>query len=307
MAWVWDAPSGTFKNHALSKNIRREAIADVQFMKFLRPEPGYGKGRGESVTITRILKLPIAGRVSETDRLPSGRPAIQTKSVSVSEWGFKIPMTQFEQNLAHFNMMNPFQASLRDQMALTMDVMAADALKGTLTKFIPTVGGGVFDTDGTPSTLSTKNLGIMDLRKIWDEMHGNLKIPKFRNGKYVGILSTRAARGIKNDPEYKDWLAPTTSEPLISGRMRDVENFALFETNHTEALADLAGSSTTTGEAVFFGADAGFLVVVENPELRAGMTEELGRFREVGWVGTLEAGLTWETAALSRVIHLTSS
>ena len=307
MAWVWDAPTGTFKNHALSNNIRREAIADVQFMKFLRPEPGYGKGRGESVTITRILKLPIAGRVSETDRLPSGRPLIQTKQVTVSEWGFKIPMTQFEQNLAHFNMMNPFQATLRDQMALTMDVMGADALKTTLTKFIPTVGGGVFDTDGTPSTLSTKNLGITDLRKIWDEMHGNLKIPKFRNGRYVGILSTRAARGIKNDPEYKDWIAPTSSEPLISGRMRDVENFALFETNHTEAMADLAGSSTTTGEAIFFGADAGFLVVVQNPELRAGIPEELGRFREVGWVGTLEAGLTWETAALSRVMHVTSS
>ena len=93
MAWVWDAPTGTFKDHALSRNIRREAIADVQFMKFMRPEPGFGKHKGEAVTITRILALPIAGRVSETDRLPSGRPEIQTKQVTVSQWGFKIPMT----------------------------------------------------------------------------------------------------------------------------------------------------------------------------------------------------------------------
>jgi hypothetical protein len=307
MAWTWDAPTGTFKNHALSKNIRREAIADVQFMKFLRPEPGFGKGRGESVTITRILKLPIAGRVSETDRLPSGRPAIQTKQVTVSQWGFKIPMTEFELNLAHFNMLNPFQAALRDQMSLTMDVMGADALKTTPYKYIPTAAGGTFDTDGTPSTLADKNWAISDLRKIWDEMHGVLKIPTFRNGKYVGILSTRAARGLKNDAEYKDWFAPSTSEPLVSGRLRDVESFALFETNHTDALSDLVGSSTTTGEAIFFGADAGFLVVVQNPELRAGIPEELGTFREVGWVGTLEAGLTWEVAAQARVIHGTSS
>ncbi len=307
MAWEWDAPTGTYKNHALSTNIRREAIADVQFMKFLRPEPGYGKHRGESVTITRILKLPLAGRVSETDRLPSGRPAIETKQVSVSQWGFKIPMTKFEENLTHFDLANPFQATLRDQMSLTMDVMAADALKFSPYKYIPTATGGTFDTDGTPSTLSNKNLGISDLRAIHDEMHGSLKVPKFRNGMYVGILSTRAARGIKNDPEYKDWLAPTTASPLLTGRLKDVEGFALFETNHTDALADLVGTSTTTGEAVFFGADAGGLVVVENPEIRAGMPEELGTFREVGWVGTLEAFLTWETAALSRVVHVSSS
>lgn len=308
MAWVWDAPTGTFKNHALSGKIRREAIADVQFMKFLRPEPGYGKHKGEAVTITRILKLPIAGRVSETDRLPSGRPAIQTKQVTVSQWGFKIPMTQFEMDLAHFNMLNPFQAALRDQMSLTMDVMGADALKTTPYKYIPTVAGGTFDTDGTPSTLSDKNMGISDLRKLWDEMKGVLKVPTFRNGQYIAILSTRAARGIKNDPEYKDWLAHTTSKPLLTGQLPPViENFAIFETNHTDAMADLAGASTTTGEAIVFGADAGFTIEVQTPELRAGIPEELGTFREVGWVGTLEAGLTWEVAAQARVIHITSS
>ncbi len=308
MAWVWDVPTGTFKNHALSSKIRREAIADVQFMKFLRPEPGYGKHRGEAITITRILKLPLAGRVSETDRLPSGRPAIQTKSVTVSQWGFKIPMTTFEQDLAHFNMMNPFQATLRDQMSLTMDVMGADALKTTPYKYIPTAAGGTFDTDGTPSTLSDKNLGISDLRKLWDEMKGVLKVPTFRNGKYIGILSTRAARGLKNDPEYKDWLAHTTSAPLLTGQLPAVvENFALFESNHTDALLDLVGASTTTGEAVFFGQDAGFTIEAQTPELRAGIPEELGTFREVGWVGTIEAGLTWEVAAQARVIHVTSS
>ena len=257
MAWTWDAPSGIFKNHALSSKIRREAIADVQFMKFLRPEPGFGKGKGESITITRILKLPVAGRVSETDRLPSGRPSIQTKQVTVSQWGFKIPMTQFELDLAHFNMLNPFQAALRDQMSLTMDVMGADALKTTPYKYIPTAAGGTFDTDGTPNTSADKNLGISDLRKLWDELKGVLKCPTFRNGNYIGILSTRAARGIKNDPEYKDWLAHTTAAPLLTGQLPAVvEGFALFESNHTDALDDLPGSNTTVlGEAVFFGAE----------------------------------------------------
>lgn len=307
MAWVWSAPEGVYKDHALSAKIRQEAIADVMFMRWLRPEPGYGKGKGQSITITRIMKLPLAGRVSELDRLPSGTPAISTKTVSVSEWGFKLELTEFEKNLTHFDITNQYQRLLRDQMSLTMDKMAADALKTTPYKYIPVTTGGVFDTDGTPSTQADKNLSVADLRRIYDEMRGTLKVPPFRGGKYIGVLSTRAARGIKNDPEYKDWLAPTTSDPLMTGRMKDIEGFSLFETNHYDALDNDIGANNILGEALFFGEDAGFLAVIQEPELRAGIPEDLGRFRQTGWVGTLEAALTWEQPSLARVIHVTSS
>ncbi len=307
MSWQFDAPTGTYRNHALSSDIRREAIADQQFMKFMRVEPGYGKKRGESVTITRIMKLPLATRVGETDRLPSGRPSIETKTVSVSQWGYKVPVTEFEQHLTHFNIMDPIQGALRDQIALTMDKMCADALKLTPVKYTPLTTGGEFVTDGSADSQANRNLEVQDLRRVYDRLHGDLKCPKFRNGKYIGILSTRAARGLKNDPEYKDWLAPTTSDPLITGKLKDMEGFTLYETNHTDALADLIGTSTVCGEAIFFGADAGGLVKVMDPEIRLGQPEELGLFREVGWVGTCEAFLTWERPSMARVIHLAST
>lgn len=307
MAWTYDAPSGTYKNHALSTEIRRQAIADTQFMKFARAEPGYGKMKGESVTITRVLKLPLATRVNETDRLPSGRPAIQSKQVAVSQWGFKIPVTEFEKNLTYYDIMNPFQASLRDQISLTMDKMVADAAKLTYIKYVPTTSGGTFSTNGIAAATSTRNGGIQDLRRIHDYLYAQLKTPKFKNGRFVGIVSNRFARGIKNDPEYKDWQVFHTEQPFISGALRSVEGFDLYETNHFDALADLVGASTTTGEAVFFGADALGLIRIADPEIRAGIPEELGTFREVGWVGTLEAFLTWEQASLARVVHVTST
>jgi N4-gp56 family major capsid protein len=306
MSWKFDAPTGTYRNFTLSRDIRREAIADAQFMKFLRPEPGYGKKRGESVTITRYLKLPLAARVGELDRLPAGRPPIETKQVTVSQWGYKVPVTEFEKNLTHFDIMNPIQATLRDQMTLTMDVMAAEAFKKTPVKYVPTTSGGTFTTNGSHSGVSDRNLGVADLRRLHDYLHGDLKAPSYRNGKYVGILSTKAARGLKNDPEYKDWIAPTSSEPLMTGRLKDIEGFALFETNHFDALDNTAGTSLTTGEAIFFAADAAGLLKVEDPEIRAGMPEELGTFQEVGWVGTLEAFLVWERASLARAIHVGS-
>lgn len=307
MAWTFDAPTGTYRNHALSRDLRREAIADAQFMKFLRPEPGYGKQSGESVTITRIMRLPLAGRVGEVDRLPSGRPAIETKQVSVSQWGFKVPVTEFEKNLTHFNIMDPIQSALRDQITQTMDVMAATAMKQTPVKYTPTTSGGTFVTNGTVATLSDRNYGVQDLRRIHDYLHGDLKCPTYKNGKYVAIMSTKAARGLKNDPEYKDWIAPTSSEPLMSGRLKDIEGFMILETNHFDALDNTIGTSTTTGEAVFFGADAAGLVRIMDPEIRAGLPEELGTFREVGWVGTLEAFLTWERPSMARIVHGTST
>lgn len=280
---------------------------DVQTLKFLRPEPGYGKKKGDTLTISRVMQLPVAGRVGENDTLPSGRPAMNTKSVTVSEWGYKIPMTEFEKNLAYFDINNQFQQMLRDQMALTMDLMAATALKTTPYKYTPEVGGGVFATNGAAAGVATANLAISDLRAIRDQLRKN-KAKYFRGGKYYGILSTTAARGIKNDPEYKDWNAPHRDDMAIAGMLdKEVEDFRLIETNNIYSFANLAGSSTVCGEAIFFGADPGFLAVVENPELRAGIPAELGRFFEVGWVGTLEASIVWDIPSLANVIQVTST
>jgi len=308
-SWMWNAPTGTYQNHALSSKIREAAVADSQFMRFLTPEKGYGKGRGASVTITRMHNLPLAGPVSETDRLPSGTPVVDTIQKAVQEWGFKIEGTQFEADLTHFNLQDRRQQKLRDQLRLTMDKMAADAFKLSVLRATGTAAGynGCTIADETnPGDATTQtavvNLDIGHLRAIHDELAGNQKAPPFRNGKYIGILSTRSARGIKSDPEYKDWQAPSTSEPFITGRLKDVENFMLIETNHYDALDNTIGTGDVTGQAVFFGADAGFLAVVRNPELRVGLTEDLGRFREFGWVGTLEAGNTWgDSAANARV------
>jgi hypothetical protein len=313
--WTWDAPSGTYRNHDLSSNIRMAAVADSQFMPFAQPERGYGKGRGASVTITRMKNLPLAGRVSETDRLPTGTPAVDTIQQAVSEWGFKIEDTQFEADLTHFNIRDRRQQKLRDQLRLTMDVMVADAFKATKLIGTPEAAGyngltiETLTTVGdTPSQSAEVNFDVGHLRRIHDELHGTKKAPPFRNGMFVGILSTKAARGLKSDPEYKDWLAPTDKSPFISGRMKDVENFMLIETNNFDALSNTIGTNDITGEAVFFGADAAFLAVVRNPELRVGLTEDLGRFREFGWVGTIDAGNTWgDDADNVRVLYFASS
>lgn len=253
------------------------------------------------------MQLPVAGRVGEQDTLPQGRPGINTRSLTVNGWGFKVPMTEFEESLTSFDLNSQFQQMLRDQMSLTMDLMATVALKKTQYVYTPAVGGGSFVTTGTATSSATSNLAIADLRILRDQLRKN-KAPYFRNGKYVGILSTRTARGIKNDPEYKDWIAPHTSTPIASGLLQpDIEGFELYETNNIYSFQDLIGSSTVCGDGLFFGADPGYTAIVMSPELRAGIPMELGTFREVGWYGIMEADITWDQPSLSRVIKLGST
>lgn len=314
MAWTLHSPSFTYRDHTLSNEVRREAIPDALTMQFLKREGQFGKHKGDTYTMTRILRLPLASRIAELDQLPDGRPAIQTKSVSISRWGFKIPITEMEEDLTKYNLPNEFKSSLREQITLTMDVMAADALKQTPLKYVPLTTGFDLATTGTAGDTATRNVGIQDLRELWDLLRtGNrgtaAPVPTFRDGSYTLIGSTRLMRGIKNDPEYKDWMAPTTSGPIKEGKLPEkVEGFRLYESNHDDAWADLAGTSTTTGEGVVFGADAAGYLDVRTPDIRMSIPvpDDLGTVRWIGWVGIMEAFLTWETAALFRAIHITS-
>ena len=70
--WTFDVPTGVYKNHTLSGKIRNAALAEAKFMQFVDPEPGYGKGKGESITIKRIsnLAVPTNARLTEGVKIP---------------------------------------------------------------------------------------------------------------------------------------------------------------------------------------------------------------------------------------------
>jgi len=286
-----------------------DAYADTVVMPFLTPEPGYGMKRGQSVTITRMGKLGRAGKVSDQDRLPLVRPAITTHSVTVSEWGNKIELTEFETDITHFQLEADFKENLRQQKGITMDFMAATALKTTLIKYTPTVAAHTFVTTGTSVTTADRNLNVADVEVIRDYLRQTLKAPPYANGRYAAVLSTRAARGIKRDPTYGTRMDYRESSAFIKSYVFSFEDMDFYESNNEDALDDSPGASQAVmGEALFFGGDPGFTAVVRDPELRVSpKVIDLGRVWEVGWVGTIEAGLSYALASNARVIHVTSA
>jgi N4-gp56 family major capsid protein len=301
--WVPDFSSGVMRNHTLSSKIREAAIADALFMRFVQPEPGYGRNKGDSITITTIKNLtePTVATIQETERVPIDTLSQATVTITVSEMGRGVEYTHKSQLLAHYDPEDKIQRALKRQLKLVLDTAAAAAFKTAKVVAIPTSLTAItWDTNGTPvSTAGLQNMTVNHVKIIRDYMSDTLHIPG-RNGgdRYACIISTKAARGLKNDPETQGWLAQTNRGTSVfeQSKLGPIENIDFFETNHTNALANNKGTGSVVGEAVFFGDDAVVMAVAEDPELRAAIPGDFGRQMAVAWLGVLAFGATSDTA-----------
>jgi len=312
--WTFDAPTGVYKQHALSTKLRNAAIAETKFMQFVTPEPGYGRKRGENVTITRISNLtePTNGRLTEGVRMPEDELTLSTTSITVAEWGRSVPFTSFSEDLSEYNTENIVQMKLRDQMKLVMDAAAAAEFTSSNAKikYIPTgVAAGTFDTDGTASTQAENNLNVFHVEEIRDQLFTTLNTPPFSGDDYIGLVSTKAKRGVMTDPAWEQWHRYTDPSNKFNSEIGRLENIRFIEINNTNALSNALGLNSVLGEGVFFGADAVSMAVALDPELRAELAQDFGRKRSVAWYGILEFGVVWDTANAgeARIVHLTSS
>jgi len=311
-SWVSDGPTGVYKNHDLSSKLRMAAIKEAKFMQFVKPEEGYGKKKGESVTITRVsnVTVPTSDVLNELDTIPEDTLSLSTQAITVSERGRAIPYTSLSLDLSSFDLESAIQMKLKDQLKLRMDITAAAAFKAGKILAIPTgISATTFETDGAVSNTAVSNLNMYHVESIRDYMFSTLNIAPYMDDDYVCILSTQAKRGLLRDPAWVDWKKYTDPSAKFNGEIGRVENIRFVETNHTSALADSLGTGAVMGEAVFFGDSPVVMGVVEDPALRAKESEDFGRKKGVAWYGIYGFGQIWSDSANAgeaRVVYLTS-
>lgn len=309
--WSLDAPSGTYKNHALSSELRRAAIANTLFMRYVRPEPGYGKKRGESITIARVsnLSIPTNARLSELTGIPVDLLALSTKTITVAEWGRALEFSNYARDLSAFDLEDAHKQALMDQMAIVLDGAACDAFQTAKVKYVPTgVASSTITTNGTAGATASNNLNFYHIEAIRDYLFGTLQAPPFMDGDYIGIFHTKAVRGLKDDPKFEVWNAYTNREAKMNGEVGRIEGIRIVECNNTQALSGSLGTGSVLGEGVVFGKDAVAMAVAEDPELRMAIPSDFGRKLAVAWYGIMEFGIIWDTgnAGEARIVHVTS-
>lgn len=309
--WVFDAPTGTYKSHAMSMSLYEASIEETKFMDHVTPINGYGKGKGEDVTLTRVKNItePTSATLSETDRIPEDQFQLSTTSITVSEIGRAVPYTSLSNDLSEFDLENPIQRKIRQQMSLYLDTLAATAFTSTLIKYQVTgVSSSTITTTGTFGGSSTANMNVYHIEEIRDYLYDTLHAEPAEGDDYIGIFRTLGIRGIKRDPAWEEWKKYTDPSAKFNGEVGRMENIRFIETNHANALGKV-GTSSVLGEGVVFGADAVGMAEAVTPELRAAIPQDFGRSKAVAWYGVLAFGLIWDTANAgeANVVHVGST
>src|SRR3990167_6627022 len=138
--WTVDAPTGVYKNHALSSRLYEASLEDTKFVEFTRPVEGYGKKMGESITLTRVANIaePTSAVLTEGVRIPEDEFDLSTVAITPSELGRAVPYTNLSEDLSKYDISNPIQKKLRQQLSLVLDTLASNAFQGCQIKYIPT-------------------------------------------------------------------------------------------------------------------------------------------------------------------------
>lgn len=305
--WTFDAPTGVYKNHAMSRELLERAIAETVVADFARTETDFGKGMGESITLTRVSTVsePTNATLSETMRIPEDTISLSTKAITVNEIGRAVPYTSLSNDLSEFDMENPIQRELQKQMRLYLDTLAAAAFKAAQLKYVPTgLTSSTTATNGTMPATATANLNVYHIEEIRDLLYDSYFAPPAIGDDYVGIFRTLAIRGLKRDPAWEEWHKYTDPSVKFNSEVGRMENTRFIETNHANAF----GSNGTLGEGVIFGEDGITLAEAQSPELRAAMPTDYGRKKAVAWYGILAFDIIWDTSnsGEARIMHVGS-
>jgi N4-gp56 family major capsid protein len=288
-----------------------EAAVEMSvFVEHASTIPGFGKKKGESVTLTRIRNIeePESADLEETIRIPEDEFELSTRQITVKELGRSVPYTSLALDLSMFDLENPIQRKLRDQMRLVLDTKAATAFKATQIKYIPlTASTNLITADGIPGDTAASNMNIFHVEEIRDYMFDTLLVPPLEGGDYLGIFRTLGLRGIKRDDDWEEWHKYTDPQAKFNGEVGRIEGVRFMETNHARALGK-TGTSDVLGEGVVFGDDSVALAEAMTPELRAAIPQDFGRSKAVAWYGILDFQPIWETGNVgeAKIVHVTS-
>ena len=308
--WNFDAPTGTYKSHAMSMKLYEAAMANSVFLDHVATAEGYGKGKGETVTLTRVRNIaePASADLDEMMRIPEDEFDLSTKLITVKEIGRSVPYTSLSLDLSEFDLENPIQSKLREQMRMVLDTKASKAFKKAMIKYAPTGASTAnIAVNGTFGAAATVNLNFFHVEEIRDYMYDTIHVPPVEGDKYIGIFRTLGLRGLKRDTKWEEWHKYTDPTAKFTGEVGQIEGVRFIESNHGNALGKV-GSGNVLGEGVVFGMDAVAIAEAMTPELRAAIPDDFGRAKAVAWYGILEFDIIWDTGndGEARIVHVGS-
>lgn len=316
--WATNADGGYLTNNRLSRQLRFALTPLMKFRQFCDLKEAWGLGKGSLLFWDKISRINTSGythgTLAELTEMPANKFTIGRGTLAVHEYGNSIPFTGKLEALSEFNINNPIQRTLRDDMGITLDHLAGYQFKMTKLKYIAssTVAGG-FETlasDSTKTIGSSRNAkGGWRLYHI-DEVVSHLKsqnVPPYDDaGNYICIASVNFLKQIKKDSDWKNAARYGDPERIFAGEVGRISGCRFIE--ESNVLVNTIGTGGDFGEAVIFGKEAVVEGIAVPEELRAKIPTDYGRSKGIAWytiAGWIKAWKITDTNQYEHIVQLT--
>ena len=306
---------GYFTNNELSLQLRIKAQPLKRFRQFVQIKGAKGARRGNKVFFDKLQPVAAAASTSgltETATIPETNFTINQGTLTIQEYANAIAFTNQLVALSELDVDNSVVQTLMNDMAITLDSVAAKQFQSSDLVYVCTATNSVnITTNGTALTTASANLGGTNWRAICDDMRKK-NIPFYDGQSYVVICSVNAMSGFFSDAAVSGGFVDVTkysetlSEYLYRGEAGRYYMGRFVE--ETNVLANLPGNNIVCGEAVAIGFDAVMEGVAIPEELREKVPTDYGRSQGIAWYALLGFQKIWnqQTDGSERIAHITS-
>lgn len=312
LMWSPDAQGGFLANDQLSRKVRVQSQTMQVFRQFVRKEPGFGKGKGDTIMFDRVSNVSTGGGpIAELEKMPEDDLVISQGELTVTEYGNSVPWTGKLETLNTLSVDSIVTVALKNDMAKTLDRAVGTEFRTAPIIVVPTGSSGspaqVYET--SLATTATRNVQAWDVRRVIDKMKSTYLIPKFEGKYYVCICSTGFASAIKEDTNGAGWLEVSKyADPdrALNGELGTFYGCKFIEENNV--LSNTLGGTAYNGEAIFFGEDPIVEGVAVPEELRRKIPGDYGRDKGLAWYSLHGYSLTYDSAVAgeAKVIRMWS-
>jgi N4-gp56 family major capsid protein len=310
--WALNSAGGFLANPRLSRQVRTAATLNMKFRQFVRPEPGYGKGKGDRILIDRITQVQTkGGKLSENVRIPETSVVISQQSVIVFEYGNAIPYTGKLEALAEFSAENITTKALRDDQMEVLDSDAAGQFQAAKVKYTATGSASAptnsISTTGSAGATATRDVMGFDIKEMVNSLVSTFKAPPYDGEFFVAICPREVYTALTNDTDVKNDFRYGDPERYFVGEIGTYQRVRFVEENNV--LATTVGTTSFRAEFVVFGDDPVAEGLALPAEIRAKIPDDYGRSKGLAWYGLLGFIIVWDTATArqAKIIHYTSN
>jgi N4-gp56 family major capsid protein len=142
-----------------------------------------------------------------------------------------------------------------------------------------------FASDSTSTQVGDMPGDIDSIFRVEETMKNN-NIPRFPNGKYMGVITSTFSRQLKNDPQFATYSRDNpyagNTNPLFANFLARVGGIDLFES--TSLISTLNGNSIPIYSSQFFGPSAWGGGMGNLPQVRANTQDNYGESAVVIWL-----------------------